>query len=100
MIKAAPGVSPPALEPGERPAKKPIWTHLYAQVLAAIVLGALMGHFWPTLGEGLKPLGDLCEVVARNGVAPGDVVDRQLPVGRGERHQGAQGIIAVKAELH
>ena len=58
MIKAAPGVSPPALEPGERPAKKPIWTHLYAQVLAAIVLGALIGHFWPTLGEGLKPLGD------------------------------------------
>ena len=58
MIKAAPGVSPHALEPGERPAKKPIWTHLYAQVLAAIVLGALIGHFWPTLGEGLKPLGD------------------------------------------
>ena len=58
MITAAPGVSPPALEPGERPAKKPIWTHLYAQVLAAIVLGALIGHFWPTLGEGLKPLGD------------------------------------------
>ena len=58
MIKAAPGVSPPALEPGERPARKPIWTHLYAQVLAAIVLGALIGHFWPTLGEGLKPLGD------------------------------------------
>ena len=27
-------------------------------MLAAIVLGALIGHFWPTLGEGLKPLGD------------------------------------------
>jgi aerobic C4-dicarboxylate transport protein len=28
------------------------------QVLTAIVLGALVGHFWPTVGESLKPLGD------------------------------------------
>jgi aerobic C4-dicarboxylate transport protein len=57
-IKAAPGVSPAELEPGERPAKKPIWTHLYFQVLTAIVLGAVIGHFWPIFGESLKPLGD------------------------------------------
>ena len=36
----------------------PWWRSLYMQVLAAIVLGALIGHFWPTLGESLKPLGD------------------------------------------
>ena len=36
----------------------PWWRSLYAQVLAAIVLGAFIGHFWPTLGESLKPLGD------------------------------------------
>ncbi|KQS53982.1 C4-dicarboxylate transporter [Brevundimonas sp. Leaf363] len=36
----------------------PWWRSLYAQVLAAIVLGALIGHFFPTLGESLKPLGD------------------------------------------
>ena len=32
--------------------------HLYAQVLVAIVLGATVGHFWPDIGESLKPLGD------------------------------------------
>ncbi|MGQ0590067.1 MAG: dicarboxylate/amino acid:cation symporter [Sphingosinicella sp.] len=31
---------------------------LYVQVLVAIVLGALVGHFWPNVGEALKPLGD------------------------------------------
>jgi aerobic C4-dicarboxylate transport protein len=35
-----------------------IYHHLYVQVLAAIVLGALLGHFWPAWGEALKPLGD------------------------------------------
>jgi aerobic C4-dicarboxylate transport protein len=36
----------------------PFYTHLYAQVLAAIVLGAALGHFAPALGESMKPLGD------------------------------------------
>jgi len=31
---------------------------LYAQVLAAIVLGVIVGHFWPAQGAALKPLGD------------------------------------------
>jgi len=31
---------------------------LYVQVLVAIVLGALVGHFWPDVGEALRPLGD------------------------------------------
>jgi aerobic C4-dicarboxylate transport protein len=31
---------------------------LYVQVLAAIVAGALLGHFAPEFGAGLKPLGD------------------------------------------
>jgi aerobic C4-dicarboxylate transport protein len=37
---------------------KPFYQHLYFQVLAAIVLGAAIGHYWPGLGERLKPLGD------------------------------------------
>ena len=37
---------------------RPFWSHLYAQVLAAIVLGAVVGHVWPATGEALKPLGD------------------------------------------
>ena len=39
-------------------AKPPFYRHLYFQVLAAIVLGALLGHFQPALGESMKPLGD------------------------------------------
>lgn len=31
---------------------------LYVQVLTAIVIGVLVGHFFPTVGEALKPLGD------------------------------------------
>ena len=38
--------------------RKPFYTHLYAQVLTAIVLGILLGHFYPQLGEAMKPLGD------------------------------------------
>jgi aerobic C4-dicarboxylate transport protein len=34
------------------------YQHLYVQVLAAIALGILLGHFYPSLGEAMKPLGD------------------------------------------
>jgi len=39
-------------------ARRPLHHHLYVQVLAAIVLGALLGHFAPATGEAMKPLGD------------------------------------------
>ncbi len=35
-----------------------IFRHLYVQVLVAIVLGVLLGHYDPGLGEKMKPLGD------------------------------------------
>ena len=35
-----------------------IFRSLYAQVLTAIVIGVAVGHFFPTVGEQLKPLGD------------------------------------------
>jgi len=34
------------------------WKNLYLQVLVAIVIGVLLGHFRPELGEDMKPLGD------------------------------------------
>lgn len=37
---------------------KPIYTHLYFQVLAAIALGVCLGHLYPAAGEAMKPLGD------------------------------------------
>jgi aerobic C4-dicarboxylate transport protein len=36
----------------------PWWRHLYVQVLCAIALGVLLGHFWPETGASMKPLGD------------------------------------------
>lgn len=38
--------------------KKGLHRQLYAQVLVAIVAGGLIGHFYPSFGESLKPLGD------------------------------------------
>ena len=38
--------------------KKPFYRILYVQVLIAIALGIVLGHFWPTLGVAMKPLGD------------------------------------------
>ncbi|MFT3763590.1 MAG: dicarboxylate/amino acid:cation symporter [Pseudoxanthomonas sp.] len=51
MHPADPGHAVPAV-------RTPLYRHLYVQVLAAIVLGALLGHFQPALGESMKPLGD------------------------------------------
>jgi aerobic C4-dicarboxylate transport protein len=39
-------------------AKKPFYRQLYVQVLAAIALGAAVGHLAPEFGIALKPLGD------------------------------------------
>ena len=38
--------------------KKPFYKVLYVQVLFAIVLGVLLGVFYPELGAKMKPLGD------------------------------------------
>ncbi len=38
--------------------KLPFYRHLYFQVLIAIAAGIALGHFYPAIGEQLKPLGD------------------------------------------
>jgi aerobic C4-dicarboxylate transport protein len=38
--------------------KKPLYQSLYLQVIVAIVIGIILGHFWPHAGEAMKPLGD------------------------------------------
>jgi len=40
------------------PARKPLYQSLYLQVITAIVIGVLLGHFFPSTGEAMKPLGD------------------------------------------
>jgi aerobic C4-dicarboxylate transport protein len=43
---------------GTAPARRRWYAQLYVQVLIAIAAGAVIGHFWPAVGESLKPLGD------------------------------------------
>src|ERR1700750_1167868 len=38
--------------------KPPLYKSLYFQVLVAIAIGVLLGHFYPHTGEMMKPLGD------------------------------------------
>ncbi|ACB36591.1 sodium:dicarboxylate symporter [Leptothrix cholodnii SP-6] len=36
----------------------PFYRSLYFQVITAIVIGVLLGHYWPETGTAMKPLGD------------------------------------------
>ena len=40
------------------PHHKPFYKSLYFQVITAIVIGVLLGHFYPETGAAMKPLGD------------------------------------------
>ena len=83
VVAAAPGVGAPSDDtPAPPPPKrKPFYHHLYVQVIAAIVLGGLIGHFFPSiegpdgvftpgLGEQLKPLGDAFIKLVKMIIAP------------------------------
>ncbi|BAT59359.1 aerobic C4-dicarboxylate transport protein [Variibacter gotjawalensis] len=48
----------------------PWFTHLYVQVLGAITLGILLGHFYPSVGEQMKPLGDAFIKAIKMVIAP------------------------------
>src|SRR4249919_3391786 len=48
----------------------PFFKSLYCQVLTAIVLGVLLGHFYPELGEQMKPLGDTFIKLIKMIIAP------------------------------
>jgi aerobic C4-dicarboxylate transport protein len=48
----------------------PFYKHLYVQVIAAIIAGILLGHFYPELGSQLKPLGDAFIKLVKMIIAP------------------------------
>lgn len=74
----------------------PWWRHLYVQVLAAIVAGALLGHFAPDTAAALKPLGDGFIKLVKMIIAP--VIFLTLVTGiAGMRELGKVGRIAGKA---
>src|SRR5262245_880679 len=49
---------------------KPLYKSLYFQVIVAIVIGVLVGHFWPSTGEAMKPLGDAFIKLIKMMIAP------------------------------
>lgn len=51
-------------------ARKPIYKSLYAQVLVAVTIGVLLGHFNPELGAQMKPLGDAFIKLIKMIIAP------------------------------
>ena len=63
--------SDPAADP-HAPAPVPPGLHrsLYLQVIVAILLGGLVGHFYPAVGESLKPLGDAFIKLVKMVIAP------------------------------
>ncbi|RZF64660.1 dicarboxylate/amino acid:cation symporter [Sphingomonas populi] len=81
--------SPPARHKG-------FASQLYVQVLVAIVLGALLGHFWPDYGEAMKPLGDGFIKLVKMIIAP--VIFLTIVTGiAGMRELGSVGRVAAKA---
>jgi aerobic C4-dicarboxylate transport protein len=44
--------------PTSPPARKPWYRILYVQVLIAVAIGIVIGHFFPDVGKALKPFGD------------------------------------------
>ncbi len=50
--------------------RKPLYTHLYFQVLVAIGIGVILGYFYPTLSTQLKPLGDAFVKLIKMMIAP------------------------------
>ncbi len=51
-------------------ARKPFYAHLYVQVITAIIAGAVLGYFYPSTGEAMKPLGDAFIKLIKMVIAP------------------------------
>jgi aerobic C4-dicarboxylate transport protein len=87
-----------ALAPAaDAPARRaPLWSQLYVQVVVAITLGALIGHFYPSAGVALKPLGDAFIKLVKMIIAP--VIFLTVTMGiAGMRDLSRVGGVAAKA---
>ncbi|MBR1222361.1 C4-dicarboxylate transporter DctA [Bradyrhizobium sp. U87765 SZCCT0131] len=58
------------LDTAPRHPRKPFHKRLYGQVLLAIVVGVLVGRFFPDIGVVMKPLGDVFIKLIRMMIAP------------------------------
>ncbi|MBJ7442805.1 MAG: dicarboxylate/amino acid:cation symporter [Sphingobium sp.] len=76
--------------------RKGLASQLYVQVIVAIILGALLGHFWPAYGEAMKPLGDGFIKLVKMIIAP--VIFLTIVTGiAGMKELGSVGRVAGKA---
>ncbi|MDZ7891245.1 MAG: dicarboxylate/amino acid:cation symporter [Rhodoferax sp.] len=50
--------------------RTPLYKSLYVQVLAAVIFGVLLGHFFPQTGAEMKPLGDAFIKLIKMIIAP------------------------------
>ena len=53
-----------------RVARTPWYRVLYIQVLIAIAIGIVLGHFWPDVAKQMKPLGDAFIALIKMMIAP------------------------------
>ncbi|WP_454917459.1 dicarboxylate/amino acid:cation symporter [Xanthobacter sediminis] len=80
-------------------ASRRLHQHLYVQVLVAIGAGILLGHFYPSLGADMKPLGDAFIKLVKMVIAP--VIFLTVVTGiAGMRDLGKVGRVAGKAMLY
>jgi len=78
---------------------RPFYRHLYFQVLVAIAAGILLGHFYPTLGASLKPLGDAFVKLVKMIIAP--VIFLTVVIGIASMHDLEKvGRVAGKALIY
>jgi aerobic C4-dicarboxylate transport protein len=82
------------------PVVRPVWfSHLYAQVLLAIVAGIAIGFIWPETGVALQPLGDAFIKLVKMIIAP--VIFLTITTGiAGMRAVGEVGRVAGKAFVY
>ncbi|MFM2257104.1 MAG: hypothetical protein RIQ28_951 [Pseudomonadota bacterium] len=86
----------PIIGASEPQVRLPFYRKLYVQVLAAICLGALLGHLYPDIGSALKPLGDGFIKLVKMIIAP--VIFLTVATGiSGMRNLSAVGSVAGKA---
>lgn len=87
----------PAASAPHKPRK--FYQHLYVQVLAAIAIGILLGHFYPDLGTQMKPLGDAFIKLVKMVIAP--VIFLTVVTGiAGMRDLAKVGRVAGKAMIY
>lgn len=63
-------IDPTELNPSTPLKKQKFYQILYVQVIFAIVVGILLGHFFPQTGEAMKPLGDAFIKIVKMIIAP------------------------------